>query len=324
MSPEEIIAVITGDVSEDQKKDLLSRIRNDHVLYKEYKSLKNAWALSSHQVGMSEEKVRKAYLFQQAKIRSQRPVTVRLYSFLKYAAIVLLVFGAGILFNRYFSGEPGLAEIVVPPGQLTEVNLPDGSHAWINSDTRLSFSTNIRDRRRQVVLDGEAYFRIQKDQRPFVVSTKYGEITVLGTSFNVHAYDSGEFQATLVEGSIRYTDRSGQRQVLLSPGQQLSFSEDNGIRVNEVKTVQYTSWKDGVLIFRKEPLKDVVRRLERHFDVNIELEDPLLENIRFTGNIEHESLLDVIEYINKTKPIQYTYNGKQKQLKIRLMQTNKK
>lgn len=316
MKPEEIIAVITGSADEDQKNNLLSQIRNDRALYEEYQSLKNVWALSSHQVGMSEEKVRKAYLLQQARIRSQRPVERRLYSFLKYAAILLLVFGAGILSKTYFSDEPGLAEIVVPPGQQARINLPDGSHAWLNSDTRLFFSTGMKGRNREVILEGEAYFQVQKDQKPFVVSTKYGEVTVLGTSFNVHAYDNGEFQATLVEGSIRYSGRTDQRQVLLSPGQQLSFSEDEGIRVSEVKTVQYTSWKDGVLIFRKEPLKEVVRKLERHFDVNIELKDPLLEEIRFTGHIEHESLLDVIEYINKTKPIRYTYNSKQKQLEI--------
>lgn len=309
-------------MNEDQKNDLLSRIKNDHLLFKEYKSLKNVWALSSHQAGMSEEKVREAYMLQRKKIRNQKPVTVRLYALLKYAAILLVVFGAGILFNEYFSGKPGFTEIVVPSGQLAKVNMPDGSRAWINSDTRLSFSTGFKDRKRQVVLNGEAYFQVQKDQKPFVVSTKYGDITVLGTSFNVHAYDNSRFQATLVEGTIKYTDTEHNRKVVLSPGQQISFSEGDSIRVDQVKTDLYTSWKDGVLIFRKEPLKDVVRKLERHFDVKIELEDHSLEDIRFTGNIENESLMDVMEYINKTKSIQYTYNSKQKRLMIRQKQTN--
>jgi ferric-dicitrate binding protein FerR (iron transport regulator) len=168
-----------------------------------------------------------------------------------------------------------------------------------------------------MTLEGEAYFKVRKDKKPFVVSTKFGDITVLGTSFNVHAYDDSKFQATLVEGSVRYTNEEKDWSITLSPGQQLSFSEEEGIKVDDVKTDLYTSWKDGVIIFKKEPLKEVVRKLERHFDVKIVLEDSLLENIGFTGNIENESLTDVLEYIDKTKPIQYTYNRKLKKLTIR-------
>jgi transmembrane sensor len=323
MEIEKIIALITGNVREDQKNDLLSQVKNDTVLHKEYKSLKNAWALSSYQAEMSKSKIEKAYLIQKAKIKKQKPaITVRLYSFLKYAAVLLIVFGAGIFFNKYFTGKPGLTEIAVPSGQVAEIKLPDGSHAWINSDTRLSFSGNFTGKNRQVTLKGEAYFKVQKDKRPFVVSTKYGEITVLGTSFNVHAYNNGKFHTTLVEGIVKYTNTEQNQGIILSPGQQVSFSENDSIQVSEVKTNLYTSWKDGVIIFKKEPLKEVILKLERHFDVKIKLEDRSLEDIRFTGNIENENLFDVMEYINKTKPIQYTYNNKLKQLIIRQKRTN--
>jgi ferric-dicitrate binding protein FerR (iron transport regulator) len=320
MKTEEIIALITGNVSEDRKNDLLPQIKKDDLLQKEYNALKNVWALSSHDAEMSGSRVEKAYLIQRAKIKRQS-IPVRLYSFLKYAAILLIVFGAGIIFDKYFTSQSesnkGITEIVVPLGQTAEIYLPDGSHAWINSDTRLSFSNTFSDKKRDVILRGEAYFKVRKDKSPFVVSTKFGDITVLGTSFNVHAYNDSKFQATLVEGSIRYTNEERNRNIVLSPGQQLSFSEEDGIRVNDVKTNLYTSWKDGVIIFKKEPLKEVVRKLERHFDVKIVLEDRSLENIRFTGNIGNENLLDVLEYIDKTKPIQYTYNRKSKKLTIR-------
>ncbi len=322
MKTEEIIAVITENVNEDRKNDLLLQIKNDPQLYKEYNSLKNAWALSSFQSGMPESKIRKAYLIQKEKIRKQKTVLLmhHFYSFMKYAAILLIVFWAGMFFNKYLTdgsvSTVGLAEVVVPLGQMAEVNLPDGSHVWINSDTRLSFTKTFNGKEREVKLNGEAYFKVRKDKKPFVVTTGFGQITVLGTSFNVQAYEDSKFQATLVNGSIRYTNKM-KKSVVLTPGQQLYFSQDDSILVREVKTDLYTSWKDGVIIFKKEPLKEVVRKLERHFDVKIVLEDSSLEDICFTGNIKNESLPDVLELINKTKPIQYTYDKKLKKINIR-------
>lgn len=321
MKTDEIIALITGNLSENRKNDLLQQIKKDDLLQKEYNTLKNAWALSSRHAEISESKVEKAYLIQKAMIRKQG-MPVRLYSLLKYAAILLIVFSAGIISNKYFTAQSestgGTTEIVVPLGQTAEVNLPDGSHAWINSDSKLSFSNTFNGKKRDMTLEGEAYFKVRKDKKPFIVSTRFGDITVLGTSFNVHAYDDSKFQATLVEGAVRYTNEEKNWSITLSPGQQLSFSEEEGgIRVDDVKTDLYTSWKDGVIIFKKEPLKEVVRKLERHFDVEIVLEDSSLENTCFTGNIENESLTDVLEYIDKTKPIQYTYDRKLKKLTIR-------
>ena len=315
MKTEEIIAVITGHVTGDRKNDLLSQIKKDPLLRKEYNSLKNIWALSSQQAKMPDEKVRKAYSVQKTSLSIHH-----FYTILKYAAILVIVFGAGMLFNTYLAdncalnGEP--TEIVVPPGQVAEVGLPDGSHVWINSDTRLSFSKTFNGEKRKVLLSGEAYFKVRKDKKPFVVTTRFGDITVLGTSFNVHAYDDSKFQATLVNGSIRYTNNA-KKNIVLLPGQQLSFSQGDSMLVRAVKTNRYTSWKDGVIIFKKEPLKEVVRKLERHFDVKIILEDNTLEDICFTGNIKNESLPDVLELINKTKPIRYTYDQKLKKISIR-------
>ena len=319
MRIEEIIAVVTDNVPEGQKNDLLAEIKNDPLLYKEYHSLKNAWALSSYQAGMPDSKIEKAYLKQKTKINHQKkPVMTRkLLSFLKYAAILVIAFGGGIFFSQRSDAKMELTEIIVPPGQVAEVNLPDGSHVWVNSDTRLSFPKSFQDKTRQVTLKGEAYFQVQKGKGQFVVSTKYGDITALGTSFNVHAYDNSKFQATLVDGMIKYTNVKNNQQVILSPGQQVAYAGINSMDVRNVKTDLFTSWKDGVLIFKKESLSEVIKRLERHFAVKIELQDSILEDIRFTGNIENESLMDVMGYINMTKPILYTYNKKQKKLIIR-------
>lgn len=323
---DKIIELITGNVAEEQKNDILNQVKSDAQLRKEFNSVKNAWALSSSQTGMSELKIERSYLSLKSKIQKQNSViTKRLYFFLKYAAILLVVFGAGILFNKYITDNISgteiamneLTEILVPSGQVAEVNLPDGSHVWLNAETRLSFSNNFTDKTREVTLIGEAFFMVNKGEKPFVVSTKFGEITVLGTSFNVHAFENSDFRATLVEGIVRYKNRDKNKVVTLTPGQQVSMSENGVIQVHEVKTNLYTSWKDGIIVFENEPLRDVMKKLERHFAIRIELKDSLLGKVRFTGNIENESLFEVIEYVNKTKQIQYTYDRKLKLITLK-------
>ncbi len=323
---DKIVELITGNVAEELKSDILSQVKSDAQFRKEYSSVKNAWALSESLIGMSELKIERAYFSFKKRIEGQRQtISVRLFSFLKYAAILLIVFGAGILSKKYLMDKVGgtqttegkLTEFVVPSGQVAEVSLPDGSHVWLNAETRLSFPGHFTDEAREVTLEGEAYFKIQKGKIPFVVSTKFGEIVVLGTSFNVRAFENSEFQTTLVEGTIKYKNPEQHREVTLSPGQQLALSKDRGIQVHEVKTDLYTSWKDGVIIFRSESLRNVMHQLERHFAVKIQLEGDLIGEIRFTGSIKNESLVEVMEYIDKTEPIQYSYDEKRRLLIVK-------
>jgi transmembrane sensor len=322
-----IVELITGNVAEEQKNDILNHLKEDAQLRNEFSSVKNAWALSCSKTEMSELKVERSYLDLKSKIENQRPtVNIRIYTFLKYAAILLVFFGAGILSNKYLldfygkykTSELNLTEIVVPSGQIAEVNLPDGSHVWLNAQTRLSFSKSFSEKNREISLKGEAFFNVQKGEKPFVVSTKFGKISVLGTSFNVRAFENSEFQTTLVEGVVRYQNTELNKTATLSPGQQLALHENKEIDVHEVvNTNVYTSWKDGIIIFEKEPLREVIKRLERHFSVKIVLDDQILGEMRFTGRIENESMFDVLNYINKTKQIQYTFDKRLKLLTIR-------
>lgn len=319
---DKIIEVITGNVAEGDKKTVLNSVKQDSQLRKEYIDIKNAWALSSSQIGMSELKIERSYLSLKSKISGQKQtVTVRMYSLLKYAAVLLIVFGAGIFSNKLT--EPKIAknertEIVAPQGQIAKVNLPDGSHVWLNAETSLSFANDFTEKKREVVLKGEAYFEVQKGEEPFVVSTRYGEITVLGTSFNVSAFGNSEFQATLIEGSIMYNNAELDEEITLSPGQQVMLTDNEGIQVREVSTNIYIAWVNGEIVFENEPLRTVLQKLERHFAIKIELVDSQLGDIRFTGKIENESLFEVMEYINKTKAIVYTYDKKQKVLTVKL------
>lgn len=137
----------------------------------------------------------------------------------------------------------------------------------------------------------------------------------MGTSFNLKAYKDGEFQATLVSGSVRVDGIDG-KLVVLSPGEQSYLNQGGELSKRKVDPVLFTSWKDGKLIFYREPFEKMASRLERWYNVKIEINNQDMEDLRFTGTIEMETLSEVMDLINRTMPVQYSYGRDTRILKI--------
>ncbi|MCW0484510.1 FecR family protein [Gaoshiqia sediminis] len=236
------------------------------------------------------------------------------------AIAAAFVFGIIIASAFYFIGNPDFSkqvqqqEVYIPYGAKTRITLPDGSAVWLNSGSKLSYPS-VFNGERSVHLEGEAYFDVVKSKVPFQVATHFGQVEVLGTSFNVKSFSNEEFQATLVEGSVRLSGFGG-KGVLLNPGELASFTENSSLVVTPVDTNLFTSWKDGKLIFYREPFSKVAVRLERWYNVDIEIEDEELNNLWFTGTIEMETFTEFMELIVRTYPIHYTYDQNTRILKI--------
>lgn len=210
-----------------------------------------------------------------------------------------------------------------PNGARTHFNLPDGTTVWLNAGTHLTFA-KFGIKERIVELNGEAYFKVKRDEsRPFIIATQFGKIKVLGTSFNVKAYGDDQFSTTVEEGLVNVSTEKANSEVFIKPGEQAILSAENSVlKVNSVETQIYTSWKDGVLIFKKDALADIVKKLERWYNVDIELAPNMeLKNYRFTGNIEMESLPEVLELIRITAPIKYSYDAKKRIVKLEMKET---
>lgn len=211
--------------------------------------------------------------------------------------------------------------ITVPFGAKTNIELPDGSFVWLNSGSTLSFPSEFGNNR-LVSLIGEAFFEVEKNEIPFIVSTSYGEVEVKGTSFNVKAFNEDILQATLVTGSVLVREKENNKEFTLRPGQQANLTNGK-IRISDVETDIFTSWKEGKLIFRKEYLPTMVKRLERWYNVKIELDkDSRLNDIWFSGTLEMESFTEVLELLKVTSSIDYTYNEKTRLIKITYNKTN--
>lgn len=192
---------------------------------------------------------------------------------LKIAAIFIL----GFALHYWIS--PSLLErekvaiqtIHVPPGQNAQLTLADGSKVWLNAGSTLNFPTRFAEGKRQVSLDGEGFFEVQANKdKPFIVSTSHYDITALGTSFNVKAYEkSTDFETALLTGKVEITDRMSDQIVSLMPDNQV-VSIDSKLSVMPIQHADYFLWRNGILYFN-EPLMGVLKKLELYFDVNIQV-----------------------------------------------------
>nr|WP_321356355.1 FecR family protein [uncultured Draconibacterium sp.] len=238
---------------------------------------------------------------------------IRLYTWgLRVAAILI---AALLVSNIFFSQKINdnfatqLQTITTPYGAKTKYILPDSSIVWLNSGSTFSYSLRF-GKTRSVNLVGEAFFEVVKGSKPFIVNTEYGNVEVKGTSFNVKAYtDDSNFETTLVEGIVAFSVKNSENEVTLKPGEQIEKTE-NGYIIKPVETKHFTSWKEGKLLFNREPFPSFTKKLERWYNVKIEYNDPKLDELWYTGTIEMESISEVMEMISKAAPVTYHFDNK--------------
>ncbi|MGC9352984.1 MAG: FecR family protein, partial [Mariniphaga sp.] len=249
---------------------------------------------------------------------SQKILKIRMYRRVASIAAVFIIglITSVILFTQPRKAEIAMQHVTVPYGGKTHFTLPDGSKVWVNSGSTFSYPARF-SKKRVVELQGEAYFDVVSESNPFIVKSKYGEVEVLGTEFNVKAYNDELFETTLVNGSVMVDGKNG-HQVNLTPGTQVIFDAEKYIK-RPVETELFTSWKEGQLIFRDTPLRLMIPRLERWYNVDIETQfrDESIKELKFTATIEFESFSEVLELIHVTTPIEYFYDKDTRVLTIK-------
>jgi len=196
-------------------------------------------------------------------------------------------------------------------GSQLRTELPDGTVVWLNSGSMLRYPLSFTKRNRHVILSGEAFFDVPHERSsPFVVKTEALNIRVLGTQFNVMAYPDEDNVATTLEKGLLSVEkphegRNPSRICFLNSGERMVFEKESGT-VNKFKTEtdKYTSWKEGKLIFRNDPLTMVIKLLERWYNVNIEISGDInLCDTPYTMTIEDETITQVLEYLSVASPI---------------------
>ncbi|MGV8095790.1 MAG: FecR family protein [Mangrovibacterium sp.] len=242
----------------------------------------------------------------------------------KIAAAVILAFVLGVLAKSLLIGpesflqkQESLTEtrtISVPKGQVSQLFLADGSRIWINSESTIRIPSVFTGDKRTVTLSGEAFFEIAKDpEHPFHVVLEEQTIEVLGTSFNVRAYNnSQEIQTTLAEGKIKLITPKGF--MILAPGEQAKLDKVTGdIILNKVKASNFDAWKDGRYEFFNENLIEVLKMVERWYDVELIYHADEFKSMNFSGVIRRnkpvEHFLTLLEH---SIPIRYEFVAQDK------------
>lgn len=200
--------------------------------------------------------------------------------------------------------------INVPYGKTFELSLADGTRVKINAGTSLKFPTSFSNaKNRTVYLQGEAFFEVSKDKKhPFIVKTENLDVEVLGTEFNVSAYNEDiKSQVFLVEGSVKLSKENKIKEpVLLVPGELGSLNQANTqITVEEASSYAHTSWMHGELILRNVKFENLLKKLERHFNVSIQNENTELANKIFNANFGDQSIEMVFKYLKEIHDIDY-------------------
>ena len=190
----------------------------------------------------------------------------------------------------------------MPRGGEFKIELEDGTQVWLNAQSRLVYPEAFSQEERRVQLEGEAYFKVAKDDtKPFYVETYNQQIRVLGTEFNVNSYlEDNTVKTTLVTGRIAMQQMGDDsREMILTPGHQAIFDKgEQSMQVKSVDTEVVTSWKDGMFVFEEQNLASIMQTLSRWYDFTYEFRDHKAASTIFMGRIpRYADFQDVIRII---------------------------
>ncbi|OUP12101.1 hypothetical protein B5F34_00380 [Mediterranea sp. An20] len=204
--------------------------------------------------------------------------------------------------------------LIIPKGNAYELTLSDGTHIWLNAESELSYPTTFQGGEREVKLKGEAYFEVAKNpDKPFRVKTGGLDVEVLGTSFNVSAYDNeANICVTLAEGAVAVQTGKGE-EFRISPSEQLTYHRES--RQSDIRTVQtqmFTSWTRGEYIFKDATLDEILTKLSHWYDFRVQYEDQRLKDKRFSCTVDRSiSLQQLLELLSYTSDVKLKRTGDQ-------------
>lgn len=198
-------------------------------------------------------------------------------------------------------------EIKAPAWTRAQFSLPDGTTGWLNSNSSIKYNGTFY-RNRQVTLTGEALFDVHKDiDRPFVVNTSEVILKVLGTKFNIASYENErQVEVVLEEGKLVFADKDFDREYTMKPNDLVIY--DKALKIfstEEVQPAKYLSWTEGKLVFRNDPLDVIARRMERWYNIDVEVNVRLVEDLRLRATFIDDNLEEVLELLKRSLPIDY-------------------
>ena len=311
---------LSGEATPEEANELNHWIGKSPSNKRVFDEAKRIWEkshpfFSASDIVSDREKIKDQIIQQLSKPEKRVGLSVWIY---RVAAILALPVMLGIgwyLGSDRNRAETAMCEVTAPKGQISKCVLADGTQIWLNAGTTIKYDASLKGSFREVKLDGEAYFKVSKNKhKPFVVTTKYAQIKVLGTVFNLKAYSGdSNVETTLEEGSVEFSlNGSSAKPVELKPGEQVVFnSSENKLTLGKVDTYLLTAWKDGKYVFKDADLRTIITELERLYDVRIHLQNDSLKQLHFRGMFEYEqNIFSALETLERTTNLKYRMDGR--------------
>ena len=247
--------------------------------------------------------------------RKEQTIVKKIYHWYSVAAAVLLIpliIAGGFWFfekndeKTIVAENPVTSTLFAPLGSRISFSLPDGTIGWLNSGSSIEYNFPFINNSRNVSLHGEAWFDVATDENhPFEITAGNSKVKVLGTKFNLSAYPEEKYvEVVLEEGKVEFSASGIDKLITMKPNERLIYTS-NSVNISVTETFKYSAWKEGKLIFRGDPMTEVARRIERWYNVEVELVDKELENYVIRGTFQDDSLEEVIKYLSMTSPIRY-------------------
>ncbi len=304
-----IIKYFDGEITAEEKKQLFAAIEIDAELKKEFLSVQNLHALISWIPVEEDESVAVGKLLEFKQARRQTSFAIPYKHILGYVAtICIAVFSTWMVICRIghpLVEDPMVAyeEFSTPPGQRAQLKLHDGTTVWLNARSTLRYPNFFGKNERKVELDGEAFFEVTRDEKaPFVISTEKANIKVVGTKFNVFAYNGQEeFHTSLIDGTVKVYQGDNEAEALtIQPHECVSWSNGKLVK-SYFDNTDFLRWREGFYVFDDASFSDIIKKLELYYDVTIIQKNAKLDRYRFSGKFRQrdgvESVLRILQKV---------------------------
>lgn len=236
----------------------------------------------------------------------------------RIAAILILplLVAVTLLSIDYFSQDVQMQTVFSPIASRTSFELPDGSKVWLNSGSTLTFPNKFSKKRRAVELKGQAFFDVKKSNTPFEIESRNFKVNVLGTAFDISAYEDEVASVTLVRGKVSVETSNGNEAVLI-PGEQAIIQEKSIKRI-AVNAKLLTSWTEDLLVFDHEPFEKAVLKLERWYNIKISIQDEAIKKLEMNGTFQYETISEILQLMEITNRINHSYDKEKRTINLKL------
>jgi transmembrane sensor len=293
---------LAGEISEEEKGELENWINESAENKKTYQESESAWKLTANKATYTPN-TDKAWNKINKKINTpvmELNTPKRKLKLGLIAAIFIGVVAVGSILNYSLKEN---YTIYTASNQVGHFTLLDGSEIWLNKNSEIKLKENFNTKNREVILNGEAFFEVKRDdQKPFVISTKLSKTTVLGTSFSVKGFDASPLNILNVKtGKVAFTNGTEKEIFIAGERGELNNKEiiKGSVGINDF------AWQKGIFSFNNVSLKKIASELNQNYAVAIQFENTGLENCLFTGDLTTRNLEQNLEALAITNNLSY-------------------